>query len=85
MKTTTLGPPRPSCAKCGGRLNPGEVERHAHCAKRKPGRPISTGSADTPMVQFRVSRDERKAITARAKAARETVNQYAKRRTLGEV
>jgi len=47
-----------------------------------PGRPVSTGSAATPLVQFRVGTAERADLERRAKALGETVGEYARRKTL---
>jgi len=51
--------------------------------KRKPGRPISTGSKATPVVSFRLSRADYDALERAAKARERTPNQQAKAAILG--
>jgi len=52
-------------------------------AKRKAGRPVTTGSDSTKTVQFRVAAVDRQRLEREAAAAGVTVGQLARARTLG--
>jgi hypothetical protein len=51
--------------------------------RRKPGRPVSTGSKATPVVSFRLGRSDYEALERAAKAGKRTPNQQAKAALLG--